>query len=349
MKKKIAIFQEGLDIGGIEKSLINLLKNLDFKKYEVDLYLFKKGRFLDQVPTSVNVIFLKKRFGKLETCISFQILFKMLKFNYAKKEYDIAIDFNGYSKSCSVACLKTNSKKKILWIHNDLDKKYHNELKYRIIYLFSKRKFSLFDKFVFVSEGAKEGFFKLYGKCPYEVIPNYINTEEIFSLSEENVDFKVERDKYNFVFLGRLCYQKGIDLLLPKIKNLLNERRDFKFYIIGDGKMRSSLEKQVLSLGISNYVTFLGAIKNPYPYLKKMDAFLFNSRYEGQGMVLLEAKCLGLEIIMPKYLEKYCELVSGVDNMEIKMASVKKKKKDYDALDTYNFKIKERIEKLLEE
>ena len=37
--KKIAIFQTDLNFGGIQKSLINLLNNIDYKKYEIDLYL----------------------------------------------------------------------------------------------------------------------------------------------------------------------------------------------------------------------------------------------------------------------------------------------------------------------
>ena len=46
MKKNIAIFQTDLGIGGIQKSIINLLNNLDYKKYNVDLYLLSKGILL---------------------------------------------------------------------------------------------------------------------------------------------------------------------------------------------------------------------------------------------------------------------------------------------------------------
>ena len=40
--KKVAIFQKDLNIGGIERSLINMLSKVDFSKYEIDLYLFEK-------------------------------------------------------------------------------------------------------------------------------------------------------------------------------------------------------------------------------------------------------------------------------------------------------------------
>ena len=55
--KKILITGYNLDIGGIETSLINLLKQLDLKKYEVTLVLEKKeGVFLEHVPSNIKVI-----------------------------------------------------------------------------------------------------------------------------------------------------------------------------------------------------------------------------------------------------------------------------------------------------
>ena len=46
MKKNIAIFEPNLNIGGIEKSLINLLKKIDYDKYNIDLYLLSKGNII---------------------------------------------------------------------------------------------------------------------------------------------------------------------------------------------------------------------------------------------------------------------------------------------------------------
>ena len=57
MKKKLLFTAYSLDIGGIETSLINLLKRLDYDKYEVTLILEKKeGLFLKEVPSEVKVL-----------------------------------------------------------------------------------------------------------------------------------------------------------------------------------------------------------------------------------------------------------------------------------------------------
>ena len=67
---------------------------------------------------------------------------------------------------------------------------------------------------------------------------------------------------------------------------------------------------------MNEFITLLGNQPNPFKYLKLMDGFVLTSRYEGQGMVLWEAKALGLEIFMSKNLEKYNDglrvvLISG--------------------------------------
>lgn len=346
MKKKIAIFQPALTIGGIEKSLINFLNNLDKNKYEIDLYLFNEGDFYSLLPSYVNVIKMKKS-AFLTQFVNFNYLYKHYSLKLGLKEYDIAIDFNGYNNICSLGALKVKSRKKIIWLHNDIKVKYKYEWKYRVLYHFLKDKFKYFDLVVGVSDGAIDSFKEVFKNIPCKVIPNYINTKEIIELSKEKIDFKVNKHKINFVCLGRLHYQKGYDLLLPIIKKLLNERRDFQLYFIGDGKIRTELETQVMNLGLRDYVTFLGAKKNPYAYLAQMDALIFNSRYEGQGMVALEAKCLGLDIIMPKHLEKYVSVVKGVDNVLDALVEVEKKEKKIDKLEKYNKNITKSINEVL--
>lgn len=346
MKKKIAIFQPDLTIGGIQKSLINLLNNLDKNKYEVDLYMFSKGDFYSLLPSYVSIIKLKKR-AFYTQFINFNFLYKHYNLEVGTKEYDVAIDFNGYNNICSLGALKVNSKKKIIWLHNDIKEKYKYEWKYRVLSYFSKDKFKYFDLVVGVSSGATSGFNSLFPDIPTKVIPNYINTNEIIASSKEKINFKVNKKKVNFVCLGRLHYQKGYDLLLPIIKKLVNERKDFHLYFIGDGKERTELETQSMNLGLRNYITFLGAKKNPYPYLALMDALIFNSRYEGQGMVALEAKCLGLDIIMPKHLEKYVSGIKGVDNLLDALVETEKKDKKINKLDKYNKEITKSINEIV--
>ena len=82
-----------------------------------------------------------------------------------------------------------------------------------------------------------------------------------------------------------------------------------------------------------------------------MDLFFLTSRYEGQGMVLLEAKSVGLDVLIPKHLEKYCPDIKSSENVleELKIMKKTTKNKKYNNLDEYNSKITEKLHKLLSE
>lgn len=343
MKKNIAIFQPNLNIGGIEKSLINLLNRIDYNKYNIDLYLFSKGKLYSQIPKEVNVIYVNNK--KIYKYLPFSILKRIIKADKTVK-YDVSVDFSGYNNVLSSYCLNTNSLKKVIWIHNDYKIKKKNEFKFKILFNLSKGKYKKYDSIVSVSEGVKSSFKELTGLDSTYIIPNYINTEEIIKKSEEPVEFFPDDEDINLVFLGRLVYQKGLDLLFPIIKEYQKINEEFHLYIIGDGPLRNSLIEEVEELDLCNNVTFLGAKTNPFPYMKKCDYLILNSRYEGQGMVALEAKCLGLKVIMPKRLEKYLNIdYIDIDNIK----SIKKFKKKITMLEKYNSDIDDNIQELLGE
>lgn len=341
MKKNIAIFQTDLGIGGIQKSIINLLNNLDYKKYNVDLYLLSKGEFFENLPKEVNVVML--RYNKLYKFLPFEIM-NLLTFKHIKKEYDVVIDFNGYSNYLSSLSLKTKAKKKIMWVHNDYKERKKYDKSFNLFYIFSKSKYKKFDNIVAVSDGAASSFEEItHVPCKY-IIPNYIDIEEINRKKEENVEFYVDEEFVNICFLGRLVSQKGLESMLIKVRKILNNFKDFHLYIIGDGPLKDKLISEVEEANMYNYVTFLDNKKNPFPYLKKCDYLILNSKYEGQGMVALEALALGLEVIMPSRLNKYLDIdYIDIDNIK----TLKKVKRKENKLTNYNKEIDKKISSLL--
>lgn len=345
----IAIFQTDLCVGGIQKSLINFLNNIDVDKFKIDVYLFNKEVFYDFTPRkNIKIIFLKS-LPYSNKLIYFSILNKFVRRYAIKKNYDYAIDFNSYSNECALSVIQCNAKKKIMWIHNDISVKKREEIKYRVLFHFFKPKLKKYDMFAAVSSGIIEPFKKeagIYDKAIY-TIPNFIDAEEIIKKSEEKIDFSVDSNVYNLVSMGRLCHQKGFDLLLNIFADVLEKRKNIHLYIIGDGPDRENLEKQANNLGIKDKISFLGNKKNPFPYLKLMDGFVLSSRYEGQGMVFWEAKALGLPIYMPKRLEKYNDGLTGYEDLEKALVEAKKTIKTIDDLNEYSSNINEQLEKLL--
>ena len=346
--KKLAIFSNDLSVGGIQKSLSNLLRNIDYTKFEVDVYLMQKNNFYqDILPNEVNVHYLKK-YSVLHKFIPYQINKYFYKYEGLNKEYDIAIDFDGYQQLTALNAIKCNAKKRVMWIHNNMIEKMKYSKKFKILTFFSKNKNKYFDEYVGVSKGVIKPFKQLnkLKNIKYTIIPNIIDTNEIFEKSKEKCELKIDKTKYNFCSLGRVSVQKGFDILLEYLKDLKECRKDFHFYLIGDGEELNHLKQLVNEYKIDKYVTFLGLQKNPFKYMKLMDGFILTSRYEGQGMVLWEAKALGLEIFMTKNLEKYNENLKGYSNLLLALKKAKKQRKIKDNLNKYNNNIIESLENL---
>ncbi|MDR0951573.1 MAG: glycosyltransferase [Oscillospiraceae bacterium] len=359
---KIAIFQSDLRVGGIQKALLNTLNEIDYNLCEVHVFLYDEEAFFD-APERKNLHFhFSKPFFYAARLTPFKILRRLPRFSPSNIlsrfspevdpdiVYDVAVDFNSYRNECAVGALSVRAKKRVMWIHNDMEMKIRGEPKYRILWHFFKAKFQYFDEFVAVSPGIIEGFRRKTGLRDKKVtaIPNHVDTREIFEKVGKEISFRVDPNCYNLCTMGRLCHQKGFDILLGFMAQVAPARPDMRLYILGDGPDRAKLEAQIRRLKLGGVVTLLGNQKNPFPYLDRMDGFVLTSRYEGQGIVIWEAKALGLELFISKNLEKYNPGVDGREDLPKALISAQKHEKIRDELEGYNKKISQSINELLE-
>ena len=162
MKKNILIAAYNLNYGGIETSLMNLLKNINIDKYNVTLALEKKeGVFLNEVPKEIKIkeykvntssnIFLRKVFNLTKRI-------KWLLLNY--KRYDASISYATYSKPCSFLA-RTSSKNKILFVHSNYYMAYDKDIN-KIKEFFDGIKINEYNHVVFVSNESKKDLCKIY-------------------------------------------------------------------------------------------------------------------------------------------------------------------------------------------
>jgi glycosyltransferase involved in cell wall biosynthesis len=105
------------------------------------------------------------------------------------------------------------------------------------------------------------------------------------------LSFGVGADDPVVLFVGRMTWQKGPDLLLGAIPEVLRHRPDTRFVFVGDGDMRSSLEGQAAAAGLFSTVRFLGARAGDdvVRLFKCADVVCVPSRNEPFGIVVLEA------------------------------------------------------------
>ncbi len=295
MKKRLLFTANTLDIGGIEKALINLLNNIDYSKYEVTLILEKKeGLFLKDLNKNVILKELKVSSSKivpLRKIINFsrKLLFKLKN----KNKYDFSCCYATYSYSGNVLA-RIASKNSMLYVHNNYKDLYKGNKK-KIHEFFDTRNINEFKYITFVSNESRDDLLKYYPniKNKAKVFNNFIDTKDIKKLSEEKIE-EVKPNNTLFVYVGRLDEDQK---KLSRAINLMSKIKNATFWIIGNGPEKERYVNQINDLKLNDRVFLLGPRKNPYPYIKQADYILLTSDYEGFPVTYLEALVLNKKII----------------------------------------------------
>lgn len=106
---------------------------------------------------------------------------------------------------------------------------------------------------------------------------------------------------HTFVTVGRLSPEKNHARLIEAFDLLHQERPDTRLVIIGDGPLLGQLEGLAARLGLGEAVVLAGHQDNPYAVMADADCFVLSSDYEGQPMVILEARVLGLPVVATRF------------------------------------------------
>lgn len=143
-------------------------------------------------------------------------------------------------------------------------------------------------------------------KTPIEVLPTGVKEGAFYPKPEQvrevRRQFKGGAD-YLLCSVSRLAKEKNIDFQLEGLKilkeKLKQEGKSFRYLLIGDGPEQGHLKKKIREMDLENEVILTGRVENEYisSYQKACDAFLFSSKSETQGIVILEAMAAGNPVI----------------------------------------------------
>lgn len=309
MKKRILFIMPSLPGGGAEKVLIDILKNFDYRLYEVTLFLeYREGIYLNNVPDEVRILSLHPRntiwFERLHRVLrTFHCyaLFHALVYKYMflallkGEKFDTVVSFMEGASVKFHSYITHKADKNLSWVHIDLKQK-HWSLDFFQNSKDEFRAYQKMDKVVFVSEDVKRRFMELYAiqseKCT--VVYNLIDKNVIQQLA---VSERIEKRKFTICMVGRLNKQKRYDRALRVAKRLKDAGYDFDLWIIGEGSLGEPLKAMSHEYEVDDCVFFLGFKKPPYPYMKVADLYLNTSEAEGFSLVNCEALCLGLPVV----------------------------------------------------
>lgn len=130
------------------------------------------------------------------------------------------------------------------------------------------------------------------------VLPNSLDLSALEKMADEpcNDPWVNDVDVPLLLAAGRMVEQKGFGDLLDAIAKLQRKVKA-RLLILGDGPLREQLKEQARSLGLAEWVRFPGFQSNPYPFFKRANVFILSSRYEGFGIVVLEALACGTPVV----------------------------------------------------
>ena len=332
--KKVLFVINTLGCAGAETALIELLKSLDEKEYELSLYvLMGQGEMIEKIPGSVKL--LHDHYCK-ESVLSKQGKQAMIKTVWRTfwKNGDVFGKF-AYMVRTFSAMRKTGKIQpdKILWrVISDGSPRPKETYDLAVAYLEggstyyvaehvkAKKKaafihidyessgytkamdrncFDKIDRIFTVSDEVKKHFLNVYPKYQdkVKVFHNIINQDEIRRKAEEGTGFEDHFDGVRLLTVGRLTYQKAYDIAIDAMKLMKDRGYKVRWYILGEGSERPALEKKVKELGLEKEFLLPGAASNPFPYYKQADIYVHATRFEGKSIAIQEAQTLGCAIV----------------------------------------------------
>lgn len=328
MKKRLLFVTQYLHTGGVERSLLTLLGDLDYDKYEVDLLLFDhSGVLYKLVPPEVNIlpplfetftvalpqaVPLLLRQGRLRLLTGRVLGSTLARFAKGKgvgvrwsvyrhslrrlsTHYDTAVSYLDFFCNYYVA-EKVSADRKILYNH--MDYAYSATQGWPCPRL-ERRSFKACDYIVSVGEPARQTLSSYFPEfaAKMRVIHNRISADTIRALARE--------PGYADGFIGirlatvaRLVEEKGVLLALAACRLLIDQGLTVRWYLIGGGPLAARLTEEAAALGLAEAFVLLGEQGNPYPYIAGCDIYVQPSLTEAYCIAVDEARALWRPVVV---------------------------------------------------
>ena len=273
--------------GGIERVLNVLSEKFNKESHEVTIlslyrtneilpYEFSKGVKIEYINDRISYSGAPSSVGRLIKHVA--SIYKLR--GYFKSNQFEAVVFNGFPMSFLGFFCKNIVKKIVIeHVHYGYYKSSLRRLRHQIYQRFEHLVvLTKNDKASFESDGLKN--VKVIGN------PRSFQSEKKSSLNNKKI-----------ISIGRLEEQKGYDLLIPVFENVNKKHPDWELVIFGTGTLYDFLFEKISQSSCSDKIKLMGKTNDVKTEYLSSSMFVLSSRYEGFGMVLVEAMECGLPCI----------------------------------------------------
>ena len=284
-RKKVAFLLPTFNGGGAQKVVLTWLEYLDQTRFEPVLIVRKKeGPLLSKVPQNITIIELHS------TRIRYAI--KALARVLNEHHFDTVFSTLNYMNVALLMALKhLKSRPKIIIREANVPSQvfaHEKGLRMRLVKRFMKRYYPKADLVIAQCDAMREDIMKTLKLNSTKVITLY-NPIDLSKLPTTYRFNPYKTHRYNFLAVGKLTHQKGFDLLLEALVEVVKRHPNAHLTILGDGPLKENLTKQMRHLNLESVVEMKGYMTDVSAYFHYADAFVLSSRFEGFPNVLLEA------------------------------------------------------------
>ncbi|MCM8772865.1 MAG: glycosyltransferase [Candidatus Omnitrophica bacterium] len=294
-KIKICFVIGTLQIGGAEKQLYLLIKNLDKKIFETVLISLRSGRMKEDFKKITKLYILEKKY-KFDLFILFRLI-KILKREKPNILHTFMFTSNFWGRIAGIICkipvIIASERSLDLW------KKWYHLFIDKILLKFTK-------KIVCNSEEVKNIYLKRLNASieKVDVIYNGIEIEKYekdeIEFDDLKKEFGIENEKIVLTG-GRLSFEKNLETFLYVSKRVKEEFEEVKFLIVGEGPERGKLERLIQNLGLEKDIIFTGFRQDLPKLIKISDIIVLISLWEGMPNLILEGMACKKPVICSEY------------------------------------------------
>lgn len=356
MKKvKVLHVFKNMERGGAETLIMNIFRIIDRNKIQFDFLLTseKEGSYCEEIRKLGGTIYKLDKFSNKKPIKNMKNIIKTIKQNGGYDVIHIPMMF--YSGWVCLSAWIAGVPNRIVHSHN-ADEIHNNSILRKLYITFSRILINMFSTCkIACGERARDFLFGNSKKVKEQtiILKNGIDISKFQNVSENKIlktkkQLGIKIDEMIVGEVARFSEQKNHRFYIDFARYLKNNKLMVKIILVGDGKLRKSIEKKVKDNQLEEYFIFTGIREDIPELLNIFDVFCMPSLYEGFPVSIVESLAAGTPCVVSENISKETNLIDGMVKYISIQEEPKKWYEEIKKISNKNFN-KSNIKSILEE